>query len=148
MSVTAIESDDIAEDEQRILGIILDNGGVATTTELEEGTDLNSGQIYYRLDKLESGGWIAVQEGSSSRDGPGRPPKEAVLTKRSVESIDLEEREGAIVVAGGASADVSVLREQLDEARDEIGAFEDTVEQLTGTLDALADAVDALDGGD
>lgn len=146
MAATTFESVDLAEDEQRILDIVLAQGGMATTKELEDETDLNSGQIYYRLDKLESGGWLAVQEGTASQDGPGRPPKEAVLTRRSIDLVDLDELDGAVVVAGGSSADVSVLREQLDEARDEIAGFEDAVDALTGTLDELADAVDALDG--
>lgn len=145
MSDEPFGEDDFADDERLILEILLENGGAATTKELEERTDLNSGQIYYRLDKLESGGWIDVQAGSGSRDGPGRPPKEAVLTRRSLDLVDLDDRDGAIVIAGGSSADVSVIREQLDDARDEVADVAGRLDELTETLEGLADAIDALD---
>ena len=145
MSDAAFQDGDFADDERRILEILLDHDGTATTKQLEELTDLNSGQIYYRLDKLESGGWITVQEGSGSRDGPGRPPKEAVLTRRSLDLVDLDERAGAIVVAGGSEADVSVIREQLDAARGEIDAVSERIDDLAATLGDLADAIDGLD---
>jgi hypothetical protein len=68
-----------------------------------------------------------------------------VLTRRSLDLVDLDDREGAIVVAGGSEADVSVIREQLDAARGEIDGVSDRLDELAATLGDLADAIDGLD---